>query len=420
MPDTSTAERWLPVAAAVSVAGWGANQFAPLAMVYRFQEGWPALTVAGMFTIYVVGLVPGLLVAGRVANRYGRRRVVRSVLVVSATASVLLATAPMSELVVFPSRLVTGLTSGLLLSAGATWLLELSAASGHGVGARRAMYATGGGFAAGALTAGVVAEWLPHPMVLPCLVHALLALLVWVATRRTPETAVRRRRASAPAVDPDLRRAAVQHPRFLRVVLPASPAVFEAATVAYVVLPPLVIGQVAGYAPLFSGLVAAVAISMGLVVQPVADWLDHPGSARSTLVAMATVIVGLLAGAAAVHEVSALMVLVAAVILGAGYGLTLAAGLKEIERLAPPQALGTASSLYQGVTYSGFFAPLLLAVTASAAAYPLLLAGMAGVGLLFLVLTAAYSRRHLPDAAAAPESDRQQRASLERSAPWAE
>jgi len=397
MPDSSTVRGWLPAAAAVSVAGWAANQFTPLAMVYRIQEHWPAVTVAGMFTIYVVGLVPGLLVAGLAAERHGRRRVVRSALVGSVASSLLLAMAPVAELAVFASRLVTGFTSGLLLSAGAARLLELSAGSGRGVGARRGMYATGGGFAAGALVAGVVAEWLPHPMVVPCLAHALLALLVYAATRRTPDTTARGGPAPAPEADQDLRLAAVQHPRFTRVVLPASPAVFEAATVAYVVLPPLVISQVAGYAPLFSGLVAAVTIGMGLAVQPVADWLDHPGSARSTLVAMATVILGLLAGAAAVHQRSAAMVLGAAVILGAGYGLTLAAGLKEIERLAPPQALGTAASLYQGVTYSGFLAPLLLAVTASVAAYPVLLAGMAGVGLLFLVLTAVYSRRHLPD-----------------------
>lgn len=280
--------------------------------------------------------------------------------------------------------------------------------------------AAGSGVAAGVLVTGAVAEWLPHPMVLPCLAHTLLALLVWAASREVPETVVRRRAAALPAPDPDLRRVAVQDPRFLRVVLPASPSVFEAATVAYVVLPPLVIAEAGGYAPLISGPVAAVTISVGLAVQPVAAWLDHPGSAWSSLVAVATVIVGMLTGAGAVRQGSAAMVLGAVVVMGACYGLTLAAGVKEIERLAPPQALGTAASLYQGVTYSCFLAPLVLAVTASAAAYPILLAGIAGVGLMFLVLAAVYSRRDLPDVAGTPSTDRRRDEPLIRSAPWAE
>jgi hypothetical protein len=45
-------------------------------------------------------------------------------------------------------------------------------------------------------------------------------------------------------------------------VLPASPAVFGAATVAYVVLPPLVANRVPGYAPFFSGLVTALLLAL--------------------------------------------------------------------------------------------------------------------------------------------------------------
>ncbi|MYS17495.1 MFS transporter, partial [Streptomyces sp. SID4982] len=189
---------------------------------------------------------------------------------------------------------------------------------------------------------------------------------------------------------------AVTHPRFVRVVLPAGPAVFAASTVAYVVLPPLVAERTSGYAPLFSGLVTALTLLTGLTVQPLAERLDHAHSARATLTAMATVICGLLLSALAVHHGSMGLVLLAAVLLGAGYGLTLASGLREIERLTRPRACPSTVSLYHGVTYSGFLTPLLLAVTAGAAPYPALLAGLAAIGLLCLMITAWHSRRHLP------------------------
>lgn len=401
MPASCAARGWLPAAAAVFAAGWGANQFTPLSVVYRTQEHWPPLSVAAMFTTYLLGLLPGLLLGGVAADRFGRRSVVRPALALSAAASALLAAAPMSQSSVYASRLATGVAAGIILTAGTKWLQELSAGAGRpGSGDRRATYATGGGFATGALAAGAVAEWLPQPMVLPGLVHCLLALLVLVATGLVPETASAAHAALVKPRIEGLRRAAVRHPRFMWVVLPATPAVFGASTVAYVVLPPLVANQVPGHAPLFSGLVTALTLAMGIAVQPLAARLDEAHSARATLAAMVTVIGGLMVGALAVRWNSAGLVLAAAVLLGAGYGLTLASGLMEIERLTPPKARPSTAFLYQGATYSGFLTPLLLALASGAGAgsapYHHLLAGMAAVGLLCLVITARYSRRSLP------------------------
>ncbi|MFE7590056.1 MFS transporter [Kitasatospora sp. NPDC057512] len=434
MPPSRTA-RWLPAAAAVAVAAWGANQFTALATVYRARTDWSALSLAAMFSVYLVGLVPGLLLGGPAADRYGRRRTVRGALGLSAAASVVLALP--DEPSVYAARLATGFAAGLVFLAGTAWLRELS---GPAVpperAARRAMYATGTGFAAGALASGVLAEWLPGPTVLPALAHALGCLLVLRATRGLPETKPGAKRGtkaesrpeSAPGRGtPPHRTAAVRHPRFRYVVLPASPAVLGAATVAYVVLPPLVADRVPGYAPLFSGLVAALTLATGVVAQPFAARLDDADSARATLTAMATVIAGLLLGAVAAARDSVGLVVAAAVVLGTGYGLTLGAGLHEVERLTPPSGGPTSASLYQSTTSSGFLTPLLLAGTAGHASYPALLAGMAAVGLLCLAVTAAHSRRHLP-AGERPEPPTREDASVQSVAstpprsrpPWAE
>ncbi|MER7672853.1 MFS transporter [Kitasatospora sp. NPDC096128] len=383
--------RWIPAAAAVAVAAWGANQFTALASVYRARTDWSPLALAAMFSVYLVGLVPGLLLGGPAADRYGRRRTVRAGLALSAAASALLALT--DEPTGYLARLATGFAAGLVFLAGTTWLRELCA---DGPGARRAMYATGIGFSAGALASGVLSEWLPGPTVVPCLAHAAACLLVLRATRGLPD-AVPARRPAPPAQH---HRAAVHHPRFRYVVLPAGPAVLGAATVGYVVLPPLVAHHLPGYAPLFSGLVAALTLAMGVLAQPFAARLDDAGSARATLTAMATVIAGLLLGALAADRDSVGLVVAAAVVLGTGYGLTLGAGLREVERLTargPGRAPGpTSAALHQSTTSSGFLTPLLLTGSAGHVSYPALLTGMAAVGVLCLAVTGTHSRRHLP------------------------
>ncbi|MFF5690000.1 MFS transporter [Streptomyces albidoflavus] len=362
--------RWLPAGAALAAAGLGANQFTPLAAVHRTQEQWHPVLVAVLFTAYLPELLPGLLLGGPAADRFGRRRLVRAALLLSAAASALPTAAASSPAAVCAGRLATGVAAGFALSAGTRWLRELCAA------------------------AGMLAEWLPAPTVLPCLVHAALALLALAATTCAPETTGGT--AGAPLRLGGWCRRTVGHPRFVWVVLPASPAVFGAATVAYVVLPPLVADEVPGYAPLFSGVVAALTLSVGVVAQPLAVRLHHARTARATLAGMVTVIGGLLVGALAAYGDSVALVLVAAVLLGAGYGLTLGSGLLEIARLAPPSALPSTAFLHQGAAYSGFLTPLLLAVTAGAAPYPALLTGMAVVGLLCLWVTARFSRGNPP------------------------
>ncbi|MGW4973796.1 hypothetical protein ACWEP3_28460, partial [Streptomyces albidoflavus] len=61
--------RWLPAGAALAAAGWGANQFTPLAAVHRTQEQWHPVLVAVLFTAYLPGLLPGLLLGGPAAAR---------------------------------------------------------------------------------------------------------------------------------------------------------------------------------------------------------------------------------------------------------------------------------------------------------------------------------------------------------------
>ncbi|MDC7341173.1 hypothetical protein PQR15_37720 [Streptomyces lydicus] len=63
------------VAWTMTASGWSANQFSALLGAYRTETGLSQSAVTGLFAVYVVGLIPGLLAGGPLADRYGRRPV---------------------------------------------------------------------------------------------------------------------------------------------------------------------------------------------------------------------------------------------------------------------------------------------------------------------------------------------------------
>ena len=121
---------WLRVGVAVAAVGWGANQFAPMLLVYRARLGLSDATVQATFGFYALGLIPGLLVFGALSDRVGRRRVMLPALVASFAASAVLIAGGHVAGLLFVGRFVAGLASGAAFSSGAAWIKELSAGVG--------------------------------------------------------------------------------------------------------------------------------------------------------------------------------------------------------------------------------------------------------------------------------------------------
>ena len=110
---------WVRVALAVFAVGWGANQFAPLLHLYRAELGLSQSSVTAIFSVYIVGLLPTLLVAGRWSDRNGRRVLMRPVLVLSLLATLFMLLGPQDSLWLYLGRFLAGLASGAALPFGA-------------------------------------------------------------------------------------------------------------------------------------------------------------------------------------------------------------------------------------------------------------------------------------------------------------
>jgi MFS family permease len=386
-----TERSWRSVAAAVFVCGWGGNQFTPLLVMYR-AAGWSALTVNALLGAYVVGLVPGLLLAGALSRRLGRRRVMVAGLLASLLASVLLACGEHGVAWIAVGRCMTGLGVATAMAVGTTWVLELSRMSGADgpTGARRGALWLTLGFGLGAGVAGLLAEWAPLPMVLPYVAHAALAAAVLPFASRAPETVS----GQVPVVGSRLD--GVRDPRFLWVVLPMAPWIFGSAGVAYAIMPQLVADRLGPWLLPYSTLITVCTLGVGALVQPLAKRLDTISSARAVVVSMAVMSLGLAVSTCAAVVRSPVVAFVAAVTLGAAYGIAVVSGLLELQRIARGGDLATLTGVYYGLAYLGFLLPTLLALLSANASYPTLLGCLLLVALGGTAVVLGHSRAHLP------------------------
>ena len=367
--------------------GWGANQFVPLLIVYRHTLKLDDAALASIFGVYAAGLAPGFLLGGPASDRLGRRTLVVAFTALSAAASGVLATGVWSPVGLYAGRLLIGVCSGVVFAVGSSWIKELSDAA-SGSAATRASITLSSAFAAGPLLAGVLAQWAPFPAVLPYGVQAALALAAVSLALGAPET----RPALPHGGRRGMRMAGRERGPFLGATLSVAPWVFVCATIAFAVLPGRLPRVAGGDSPLLSGLLTALALVVGALVQQVARGLAaRPNLGLSTGLGTATL--GLVLGAAGAATGATPLVVTAIVALGAAYGLLLVTGLAEVVRVANPRALGGMVAWYYAVAYLGIAAPYVIAVLAVPLGYPRVLAGSGAAAGMSLAGNLAYRRR---------------------------
>ncbi|WP_218671482.1 MFS transporter [Microbispora sp. GKU 823] len=419
-----TRDSWRTVAAAMFACGWGGNQFTPLLLMYRRLGGYSTLSVDAFLGAYVVGLVPGLLLAGPVSDRRGRHPVLVAGTVASAAASLVLCFGGQSAWPIYVGRLITGFAVGIAMSVGSSWVKELSSGADGGLAARRAALCQTAGFGLGAGVAGVLAQWGPWPTVSPYAVHLLITVAIPVLLLRVPETrpplahATGSARRLLRALVDDLRVPAPARRRFRLVVLPMAPWVFGAAGLAYAVMPQLVGFRVGDWGLAYATGLTVLTLGTGAAVQPVARWLHGDsgngdsgngeagdGEARSRtgrapVAAMAVMLLGAALCAANAVLLSPWLAAVTAATLGAGYGIAVVSGLLEIQRMAGPGDLAGLTGVYYTLAYAGFLLPAVLAGLSSWLSYPVMLAAVATAALVCLGLVVTGARVTEPAASA--------------------
>ncbi|TFB59417.1 MFS transporter [Cryobacterium sp. Hz7] len=395
-----TVPAWQLAAPALFVMAWGGNHFTPLLHMYESLGHYSVVMTDLFLGFYVVGLVPGLLLAGALSDRYGRKPLTLAGVVLGILASILLGLGFSSGIMLSAGRLLAGLSVAVAMAVGTAWLKELSSPpfdnqAGRTAGARRPSLTLTVGFGLGAGVAGVLAQWGPMPTLSPYVVHIVLSLLVLPRLLRAPET-VPRYRAHRPFWQ-DLAVPLAGHRRFVRVIIPSAPWVFGAAGIAYAIMPTLVQDQLGSLNLAYATLLTVVTLGTGALVQPQVARINRVTDGRALMVGMSVMLLGVGLSVATAIVLSPVLAFLTAVVLGAAYGVSIVAGLVEIQKISTAADLAGITGVYYSLTYIGFLLPVAFAWLNAVAGYPVLLSILFVVCALCLALVANGMRRRVTE-----------------------
>lgn len=358
MRDAGTDARlWRRAAFVLFAVAAGTNVPTPLLLVYRDTLDLSPGVLTLVFGSYAAGLVPALFLAGPASDRLGRRRVVLPFAALAAVTSLLLVAAASSLPLLFAGRTLQGAVSGVVFSVGSAWLTELTGMDP--AAGRRAAVAMTAGFSVGPFSAGVLAQYGPAPTTTPYLVHVVIVVAGLLAVRTLPETVPAVARGSVPVVrgplvDPADRRV------LLTVLAPLAFCVYAFPSVVIAAVPLLV--QTTAPPVLLTGILAGLTLGAGALAAP----LQRRVGPWSAVAGVLSGSVGFAVATAGSGSGSPPLLLVAALLVGSGGGLSLAAGLGLTARLARPSRRGALSAFFYASAYLGFSTPFLVAVLAGA------------------------------------------------------
>lgn len=358
----SAARRGSAAVAALALAAISAVPTAPSALygTYEQVDGFPTVMVAIAFAIGIVGILTGMLVLGHLSDVVGRKRMLLIALGVQLAALVVFLVSP-SLIVLLIARVLSGLGAGIAVPTATAYLLDLLDDHHDPKGPRRAAItataANLGGFAAGPILCGLLAEYAPRPFSTTYIVLGVAILALVVPVLRLPETVEAR-----PATGADLR------PRFRlpaedrRDILTAAFCAFSGFAVIgmFGSISAVILREVFSQSDRLAGAALVAGVFGAAAVTQVLFFSASP--LLQPMLGLIGSVLGLAMVAAGVWAHSAPVFIVGAVLGGGGAGLLIRAGIGVVAR-KDADAVATFFLL----AYSGFAVPVVLAGIATLA-----------------------------------------------------
>jgi MFS family permease len=380
------------VTSAFSAMLLAANLATPLYAVWARQFGFSTAVLALIFAVYALVLIPALLTFGQLSDRLGRRVVIAIGLGLAILALTFFALATGTAWL-FAARATLGVAQGMLSGAATAALAELVPAADPRRAALLATMSQAGGSAAGVLLCGVLAQWAPAPEVTPFVAGMITCALAATALAFVPETARRQRgalRVRRPRVPEEIRGA------FARVSLTAA-AVWAVVAGLFLAVMPSYAGQLVLHSQNLA-LMAALVLVSSCAAQLVVRHGAPPAQAQAAgLVLLAA---GLLALVLASPAHSTALLVIGAILAGAGHGVAFLAAQDELTRIAPAQQRAEVSAAFYVCIYLGVSVPVigigLVAVATTLFTAVATFAAVTGAGALSL---AAWQLRNRGNAA---------------------
>jgi predicted MFS family arabinose efflux permease len=330
------------------------NAATPLYVLWQRDLGFSKGTLTLVFACYIVGLVGSLLVSGVVSDRVGRKPVLLPALALALAACLIFATAGgVAALIV--ARLFTGIAVGAVVSAGMAAVTDVAGPERKRTAALIASCAMVFGAGLGPLLSGLLSETAPAPTVTVFAVEAVLLLSAVFCVLRMPL-----RRPEARAKGAWVRVPGVPKGAGRRLALGI--AVFApgiTATSFVLSLGPSLLSGLLGTANrIVAGAMAfamfLAATGIQFAVRRLRRRTILAAGALGTALSMALLI-------AAVHTSALVLLVLAALLAGAGQGMGQLGGLSLLNSGVPPHRLAEANA---ALNVGGYLPAGLLSVSA--------------------------------------------------------
>ena len=324
----------------------GANLASPLYHVYAERFGFSPLVLTAIFSTYAIVLVPALVLFGRLSDRFGRRPVLASGLGTACVGLILFACAQ-GEAWLFAARAVQGLAVAMVSGPATAALVELDPDGSRRRAALGAGLAQTLGSAAGPVFAGVLAEFGPYPLRLPYLVGLGLTVVAAIFVLRLPGRRGGARepwRPQWPRVPAEIRRP------FVRVALTGGVG-WAALSLYLSIVPSYASSLLQTHALALLAAVATTALlasssAQGIMARRAGSWR------RDQALGCVLVAVGLGGLIVAAPTRSFAVLLLGALVAGAGQGLAFLTAQEELNELAPAERRGEVTAAFIAVTYA--------------------------------------------------------------------
>ncbi|WP_233809788.1 MFS transporter [Paraburkholderia sp. HP33-1] len=332
----------------------GSPLVTPLYPLYQRAFALSELTVTLIYAAYVIGNLGAIFLFGRVSDKAGRRPVSLLMLAIAMVSSLLFlfATGPAW---LFIARAASGLAIGVGAATATAWITELHPATDAAPASRLAAAINLAGLAAGALLAGLLAQFAPSPLRTVFVVYLAILAAMAALTALSRETVQQRvRRIGKLSID-----FRIGVPAQLRVPF-ITPAVTAFATFSLLgfyaaLLPNLLENSMHAHSAALSGAVVAELFATSAITVVATSALAARTAMRAGLWLLPPSLALLLWAQAA----GSLALLIAATgLCGVACALGFRGSLQEANRMAPAERRAELLSAYLLCCYTGNSLPV--------------------------------------------------------------
>ncbi|HEX7380828.1 MAG TPA: MFS transporter [Nevskiaceae bacterium] len=380
---------------ALFAVAYTSNGVAPVLLYYTVDLRLPASALAWFFTAYAIGTVMSFVFGGPLADQRGRKAVLVPVAWIEiVSVLVLLGARWWGAPGILVGRFIQGISSGAMYAVGTVWLREL-AGERHAVSAAtRATASMAFGFGVGSLLSSALVQWVAAPKLLSLAVMFVLVSGALAIVLALPESLATRRTTPVHLGLPRGTRLG-----FACYLVPCGLLVYTFVMLAVIAFPMQIaragFGQIYFIQGLSLMLIMAAATAATTLVGRI-------GLTRAGWVAALCGVVGCALGFLAVRPDGWPWVIPASIVIGAGSGMAIAAGVMMSDRLAQPRERGALLAMFYILVYAGDCVPTVLSAAwgSHAMENPTTIVGLGAAGLAVAAMLALTPRLALRQAAA--------------------